>query len=312
MEALAVEPLLVRDVVEGVDDEVDRDEVDPPAFEADRRHPRRQELACALDELENVVGAVDLLHLARARVADDNSGPVNAPWNLAFRAHDLLGIVLGAVVGVVEVLSLLEHVLAEHALVQPRGGDRAHVVEAAGADVVREPNDIARAVDVGDALGLLVGLEVVHGSEVEEVRDLLVLELAPLVLDDPEAGESQIPVDRNRATLVDAPVLEQLVGALRRLFPDEEVDDRSGALEELADEPLADEARGAGDEVVHGIPPRTGFLSACLSARGARRPHGRRIINLRFAWPASDERPVHPSLPSFSRSRTTIGAPAHL
>ena len=42
VEALAVEPLLVREVVERVGDEVHRHDVDAAALDADHRHPRRQ------------------------------------------------------------------------------------------------------------------------------------------------------------------------------------------------------------------------------------------------------------------------------
>ena len=41
MEALAVFALKMRDVIECCDDEIDRYDVDPPAFKADGRHPGR-------------------------------------------------------------------------------------------------------------------------------------------------------------------------------------------------------------------------------------------------------------------------------
>jgi hypothetical protein len=85
----------VADVVERGDDEVDRDDVDAPAFEADRRHPRRQDLPHALDQLEEVVRAVDLVHLAGLRVADDERRPVHRPRHLALLENDLLALVLG-------------------------------------------------------------------------------------------------------------------------------------------------------------------------------------------------------------------------
>ena len=44
MEAVAVEPGLVRDVVHRIDHEVDRHDVDAPTLDADGRHPRRQQL----------------------------------------------------------------------------------------------------------------------------------------------------------------------------------------------------------------------------------------------------------------------------
>ncbi len=261
----------MRDVVERGHHEVDRHEIDPPAFEPDRRHPRRQELAHPLDELEEVVRAVDLVHLAGARVADDDARAVHAPRHLALRAHDLLRLVLGREVGVVEVFRFLEHVLAEHSFVEAGGRDRAHVVEAGGAEVVRERDHVAGAVDVGDALRLLVRLEVVHRREMEEVGDRLVLELVAVGLRDAEPGQGEIAVDRHRASLVDTPVLEELVHSLRRLLAHEEVHHRSLALQQPGDEALADEAGRAGDEVVHGGPPSgrcsSGIVGAATSPR---------------------------------------------
>ena len=173
VEAALVEVgLQVADVVERGDDEIDRDDVDAPALEADRRHPRRQQLAHALDQLEEVVRAVDLVHLAGLRVADDERRPVHRPRHLRFLAHDLLALVLGHEVGVVEALGLVEHVLAKHAFVEPGGGDRADVMQVAGVDRLGELDHRARALDVGRDLRLGVGREVVDGGEVIDVVDL--------------------------------------------------------------------------------------------------------------------------------------------
>ena len=102
--------------------------------------------------LEEVVRAVDLVDVAGLRVADDEARPVDAERPLAFAAHDAFGIVLGLEVRMVELLRLLEHVLAEHAVVEAGGGDRAHVMEAARVDGVGELDRVARALDVGDLL----------------------------------------------------------------------------------------------------------------------------------------------------------------
>ena len=88
VEAFAVEALLVREVVERIGDEIDRDDVDAPAFDADRRHPGRQDLAHFLERLEEVVRPVDLVDVAGLRMADDESGAVDAKRPLAFAAHD--------------------------------------------------------------------------------------------------------------------------------------------------------------------------------------------------------------------------------
>ena len=70
---------LVADVVEGIDHKIDRHEVDPPAFQADHGHPRRQQLAHALDQLEKIVRTVDLVHLAAAAVAHHQRRAVHRP-----------------------------------------------------------------------------------------------------------------------------------------------------------------------------------------------------------------------------------------
>ncbi len=64
VEGAAVEPFAVRDGVHRPGDEIDRDEVEPPALEPDERHPRGQRVAQPLDELEGVVRAVDAVGLA--------------------------------------------------------------------------------------------------------------------------------------------------------------------------------------------------------------------------------------------------------
>ncbi len=99
LEGLPVESRLVGDVVDRVGDVVDRDDVDLAALDADRRQPGRQHPARLLQQLEEVVGPVHLVDLTAARVADDDAGPVDPPGPRAFLAHDPLGLVLGAEVG---------------------------------------------------------------------------------------------------------------------------------------------------------------------------------------------------------------------
>src|SRR5947199_9299340 len=130
MEALAIERLLVSEMIERIGHEIDRDEVDAPSFDTDRRHPWRQHVAHLLNGLEEVVRAIDLVDVARLRMSDHETGTVDSPRPLAFVAHDSLGQVLGAKVRVIEILGFLEHVLAKHAVVETRGGDGADVMEA--------------------------------------------------------------------------------------------------------------------------------------------------------------------------------------
>ena len=163
----------VGDVVHRLGDEVDRHDVRLAALRAGQRGPLRQRVAQPLEQLEVVVGAVDLVHLAGLRVADDDPRAEDQRLGLDALAHEPLGLVLGAVVGVREALPLVEHVLLEDALVLAGDGDRAGVVEAADLDRVGELDHVLRALDVRPLHGLLVGGHVVDGGEVEEVVDRL-------------------------------------------------------------------------------------------------------------------------------------------
>ncbi len=138
MECLPIQPRLMRDVVERVGDEVDGHDVGVAEVEPHQRQPLRQPAAHALDRLEEVVGAVDLVHLAGARVAHDDRRSIHAPGPLRLLAHDALGLELRLVVGRGQVLALVEHVLAEDALELAGHGDRGDVVQAARA-AVRSP-----------------------------------------------------------------------------------------------------------------------------------------------------------------------------
>ena len=64
MEATPVFSRRVSDVIEGIDHEVHRHDVEAPALDADERHPLRQGVSKLLDELEEIVGPVDLVRFA--------------------------------------------------------------------------------------------------------------------------------------------------------------------------------------------------------------------------------------------------------
>src|SRR3546814_3683064 len=81
-----------------------------------------------------VVRPVDLVHLAGLRMADHHARAVDAPLDALLLAHQSFGVMLGAQVGIVQALGLVEHVLAEDARVQPGRGDRTGVVEATRLD----------------------------------------------------------------------------------------------------------------------------------------------------------------------------------
>ena len=172
VEGLAVEVGLVRDVLERVDDPVDGHDVRVAQVRTDERGPLRQQLARALDRLEEVVRAVDLVHLASARVADDDSRPVYAPGDVGLLAHDPLGLELGAVIGGGQLLALVEHILGEQALVLAGHGDRGDVVQVLGVDRASQFDGVRRAADVDRRVQLRRRGHVIDGGEVEEVLDL--------------------------------------------------------------------------------------------------------------------------------------------
>ena len=64
MEGVAVEPWLMCDLDDRVGDEINRHDVRLADLRADQRQPRGEDVACAADRLEEVVGAVDLVDLA--------------------------------------------------------------------------------------------------------------------------------------------------------------------------------------------------------------------------------------------------------
>ena len=262
-EGLPVEAGLVGDVVDRVGDVVDRDDVDLAAFDAERRQPGRQHPPRLLQQLEAVVGPVDLVDLAGARVADDDPRPVDPPGPRAFLAHDPLGLVLGAEVGMgVEVFGLVEHVLAPLALVEAGDGDRADLVEAARLDRPGEFDRVAGALDVGDLLRLGAGGHVVDRGEVEEVVDVAA-QGQQVLLGDTEAGRGEVAGDRHDPRPVGAEGGAQLLEAAARTRPDQGVD-RALALEQPLHEVAADESGGPGDEVVHRLSLAPPFSSAVL------------------------------------------------
>jgi hypothetical protein len=106
-------------------------------------------------------------------VAHDDGRAEDQDLRLHALAHEPLGLVLTAVVGVGEGLPLIEHVLLEHALVLAGHGDRAGVVKTPDLDRVGELDHVPGALDVRPLHRLLVGGHVVDRGEVEKVVDRL-------------------------------------------------------------------------------------------------------------------------------------------
>src|SRR5688500_3914534 len=140
----------------------------------------------------------------------------------------------------VEVLGLLEHVLAPRALVEAGGGDRADGVKAAGLDLLGELDRVAGALDVRDLLALGVGRHVIDGREVEEVVDVAAQALDVFVAD-AQARLGEVADYGNDAVLGCAPPAAQFLEAPARSLADQHKD---GALafEQALDEVAPDEA----------------------------------------------------------------------
>ena len=186
-----VQGRLVRDVVERVGHPVDRHDVRPAQIQADERQPLGDQPARALDRLEEVVGPVDLVHLARARVAHHDRRPVYAPGNVRLVAHDPLGLELGPVIRRGQLLALVEHLLLERAPVLAGDSDRGDVVQVPDVQRSGELHRVGRAADVHRRVALGRRGHVIDGGEVEEVGDLPA-QLGHLLLLDPQQRPAQV------------------------------------------------------------------------------------------------------------------------
>jgi hypothetical protein len=125
------------------------------------------------------------------------------------------------------------------------------VLEASGADRIGECDGVARAVDVRCDLLLGIRLEIVDRREMEEVIDAA-LERVAVGFREAKHRLRQIADHGNGTTGVATPPRLQLANALgRALLAHQKVDDSVTMREQLLDEPAANEARGAGDEIGH-------------------------------------------------------------
>ena len=201
VERAAVEPVEMGEMIHCRDDEIDRHDVDPAALEADHWNPGWHGFAQLLDQLEEVVGAVDLVDLAGRRVADDDAGSIDAPRNCGLGADKGFAPVLRGKVGVIEPSRFLEHVLAEDPVIEAGRRDGTHVMEAARLDHLCESERVRHAGDVRRHNFLGVGGEVVNGGEVKETVDLA-LEPSHILGRDAEIGLRNVAFDRRHALAV--------------------------------------------------------------------------------------------------------------
>ena len=278
VEALAVAFLLVGDVIQRVGHEVHRHDVEVAALHADQRDPVGQEVLELLNQLEEVVGAVDLVHLAGLGVADHQRRPVDPPGDAAFLAHQGFRFVLGEQVGVVQFAGFLEHVLAEGALVKPGGGHGRHMVERLGVDLLGQFQRLPGALDVDVALGVFIGAQVIDGGEMEEVVDLA-HQIVLVALADTEQLLGQVPGDRHQTALFHAQPPAHGVQLVFRTGPHQCEHPGTFALEQTRHQEAANETGRAGNEVVHAKTPLLSSLVATAEpAPGIVLEYGDRLI----------------------------------
>ena len=141
-------PGLVGDVVHRLGDVVDRHHVGVAEVDADQGHPAGQVVAHLLEQREEVVGTVDLVHRAGLGVPDHDRGPVDPPRHRALVADDLLGLELRPVVRRGQALALVEHRLVEDPAVVTGGRDRGDLVEVLGVELAGQADGVAGAADV--------------------------------------------------------------------------------------------------------------------------------------------------------------------
>ena len=255
VERATVEVGLVGDVLECRRDPVDRDDVRVTEVESDQWHPLRQQVAHPLDRLEEVVGAVDLVHLARLGVPDDDSRPVHTPGDVGLLADDPLGLELRAVIRRGQPLALGEHVLVEQPLELARDRDRGDVMEVLDVQRSRQFDRVCGASDVDRRIALGRGGHVVDGRQVEEVGDLAP-QLGDLFLLDAQERSAQITEDRLDAlrhgrSRDHAPALDQIVQTRLGALPHEHVDLALTLFQQPLDQTTADESGCSRHEVGH-------------------------------------------------------------
>ena len=174
-----------------VDDEVDRHDVERRRRAPELRDRRAARLA-ERDHAQHVVGAVELLGLARARVAHHDRRPIDRRRDLVHRLADPdLGLELGRLVVVLERLAERELVLVDHALADAGHVGRAHVVEPLEPVGRRaELEHVPGPVDVDALRELERNGEVVDRGQVEGARDLAGQAVPGLVVEaEPPLGD---------------------------------------------------------------------------------------------------------------------------
>ena len=162
----------VGEVVHRGGDVVDRHHVGVAEVDADQRQPGGQAVAQQLDQREEVVGAVDLVHVAGLGVADHDRRPVDPPRDgrLARGRSSRTRTSCGGTARAGAWPSS-NMVSSKAPWYSPAAATERHLVEAAGLERLGQLEGVAGAADVHRLVGGVVGGHVVDRGEVEEVVD---------------------------------------------------------------------------------------------------------------------------------------------
>ena len=161
----------MADHIQRIHHKIHRHDIDAPTFQANRRHPWRQQLTQALDQLEEVIRSVNLVHLTGVAVTHHHRRTVNRPRHLALLAHDFFAFMFGHEIRVFVVFGFTEHVFPEHAFIQTGSGDRTHMVKVPGVDGLGQLDGVTGAIHIHLDLAGGVGSQVVNGGEVVNMVD---------------------------------------------------------------------------------------------------------------------------------------------
>ena len=308
VERPAVEPVGVDQGVERVRDVVDGHDVGVAEVGQHQRHPPGQRQAGEPgQQRQEVVRAVDLVHLAGAAVPDDDDRPVDPPGHGRLRAHQPLRLELRRVVSRRQVLALVEHVLGEQPRVLAGDGDRGDVVHVPRP---QPRGDLEHAPGTPDVEVLVVGGvggQVVERREVHDVVDGA-RQRRQHVGAHPEPLLAQVADERAEVGVPGQPG-EQPLQPVHRARPHQHVHGGVRPPRQPREQVAAQEARAAGHEVGGHGAPSVGVAGSvaqavaplrCRRRRSARRAGGA----ARTAVRPSPRRPRRPR-----RARTRARRP---
>src|SRR3990167_8558298 len=142
------------------------------------------------------------------------------------------------------------------------------MVHMRGVDGLGKLGHVARAFDVDAHLAVFIGAQVVDRGQVVDAVDLA-LQRLDVVAAHAQLLGGEVAADRHRPGLADAPLAVQAGQFPLAAGEHQRVHRAAGPRQQGLDKALADEAGGAGDEVMHAGSPR-GLMGGFLTMPGPR------------------------------------------